>query len=259
MARKPIPEKIQTNIFLNSRRRCCLCFWLNGEDEVKKGQIAHLDDNNENSSEGNLAFLCLEHHDEYDSEPRLSKGLRLTEVKRWRDELYKEMRYRFRSIKTKIAELSVIGFRWEGPKDEYSARLQLKNTGEVELRRACVAIRLPDKVAGDIPPHVQRTPIGAMGLYVEMPSSNLWAASEERQDLFEPNGRVCIKTFAPFAVLMPGHADVFDALLFHLATTKPGDTLETDYRIDAEDMQTVHGKLSILIPTDPNELLKVRE
>src|SRR5436305_3601972 len=84
MARKPIPETTQTSILLKSRRRCCLCFWLKGEDEVKKGQLAHLDGDNENFAEDNLAFLCLEHHDEYDSIPRISKGLREQEVRRWR-------------------------------------------------------------------------------------------------------------------------------------------------------------------------------
>lgn len=98
MARKPIPEATQANVLLKSRRRCCLCFWLKGEDEVKKGQLAHLDGNNENAAEDNLVFLCLEHHDEYDSTPRLSKGLRQREVKKWRDELYKEMEYRFRTV-----------------------------------------------------------------------------------------------------------------------------------------------------------------
>src|SRR5688500_7944698 len=51
----------------------------------------------ENAAEDNLVFLCLEHHDEYDSTTRLSKGLREQEVRGWRDELYKEMEYRFRT------------------------------------------------------------------------------------------------------------------------------------------------------------------
>jgi hypothetical protein len=98
MPRQAIPDATQTSIFLKSRRRCCLCFWLKGEDEVKKGQLAHLDGNNENAAEDNLVFLCLEHQDEYDSTPRLSKGLREQEVRGWGDELYKEMEYRFRTV-----------------------------------------------------------------------------------------------------------------------------------------------------------------
>lgn len=98
MARKAIPDETQATVLLKSRRRCCLCFWLKGEDDVKKGQLAHLDGDNENAAEGNLVFLRLEHHDEYDSTPRLSKGLRQREVTKWRDELYREMEYRFRTI-----------------------------------------------------------------------------------------------------------------------------------------------------------------
>ncbi|MFN5950133.1 MAG: hypothetical protein ACK5ZC_09305 [Pirellulaceae bacterium] len=89
VARKPIPESTQVCVLLKSRRRCCLCFGLNGTDEVKKGQLAHLDGNNENFTEDNLAFLCFEHHDEYDSIPRLSKGLREKEVKQYREQLYR--------------------------------------------------------------------------------------------------------------------------------------------------------------------------
>lgn len=98
MARKPIPDQTQDSVLLKSRRRCCLCFWLDGNDEVQKGQLAHLDWDNANAAEDNLVFLCLRHHDEYDSTPRLSKGLRQAEVKRWRDELYREMQHRFRTL-----------------------------------------------------------------------------------------------------------------------------------------------------------------
>jgi hypothetical protein len=89
MARKPIPDSTQVKILMKSRRRCCLCWGFKGEDVVKKGQIAHLDGKNSNCKEDNLVFLCLEHHDEYDSTPRQSKGLREQEVRKWRDELYK--------------------------------------------------------------------------------------------------------------------------------------------------------------------------
>jgi len=84
MARKSIPEDTQKAILLKSRRRCCLCFWLDGRDEVLKGQFAHLDGDPENNAEDNLSFLCLEHHDEYDGRTRIAKGLRESEVRHWR-------------------------------------------------------------------------------------------------------------------------------------------------------------------------------
>ena len=78
----------ETNILLSSLRRCCICFGLNQDFSVKKGQIAHLDRNPANSSFDNLVFLCLDHHDEYDSTTRQSKGLRIIEVKEYRSRLY---------------------------------------------------------------------------------------------------------------------------------------------------------------------------
>jgi hypothetical protein len=250
MSRKPIPDQTQTNIFLNSRRRCCLCFWLKGEDEVKKGQIAHLDGDNANSAEGNLAFLCFEHHDEYDSTTRQSKGLKPTEVKRWRDELYREMRYRFRSLKTKAAELSLVGFQWRGTGPFYFAHLSIKNTGEAELRHIVVSIRLPDLVGGQVPPErPYQTGSGPLAMTIS-PMPVMWGAEEDRQDLFEPNGRVCRKAFPPFAVVMPDHAERFDALRFHTKTTPLGSGLTLDYRIDAEDMAPALGRIEATIPSD---------
>jgi hypothetical protein len=94
--RKPILDQAQTNVLTKCRRRCCLCFWLDSIDDVVQGQFAHLDKNPAHSEEDNLAFLCLRHHDDYDSIPRLSKGLREKEVRHWRDELTREMAFRFR-------------------------------------------------------------------------------------------------------------------------------------------------------------------
>jgi hypothetical protein len=54
---------------------------------VKQGQIAHLDKDPSNNALDNLAFLCLAHHDQYDSSTRQSKGLTIEEVKHYRTEL----------------------------------------------------------------------------------------------------------------------------------------------------------------------------
>lgn len=55
---------------------------------MKSGQIAHLDKDNSNNSEDNLAFICLNHHDEYDSSSSQRKNFTIGEVKIFRDELY---------------------------------------------------------------------------------------------------------------------------------------------------------------------------
>lgn len=87
MARKPLSAKIVDSVLVACRRRCCLCFGLNRDTAEKAGQIAHLDRDNQNGSLDNLAFLCLQHHDEYDSRPSQSKGLTIGEVKQFRAEL----------------------------------------------------------------------------------------------------------------------------------------------------------------------------
>lgn len=92
MARAPVSEHVQTNVLLRSRRRCCICFGLDRDANVKAGQIAHLDRDHSNAAEDNLAFLCLVHHDEYDSKTRQRKGLTIREVKTFREELYAAMR-----------------------------------------------------------------------------------------------------------------------------------------------------------------------
>ncbi len=88
MVRKKVPQSVEANVLVSSRRRCCLCFGLRRDLGEKGGQIAHLDHNNENNSEENLAFLCLEHHDQYDSRTSQSKNYTISEVKRYRSELY---------------------------------------------------------------------------------------------------------------------------------------------------------------------------
>lgn len=62
---------------------------------IKAGQIAHLDQNSANPDISNLAFLCFDHHDQYDSTTRQSKNLTPNEVKRYRDELYRDVEIYF--------------------------------------------------------------------------------------------------------------------------------------------------------------------
>jgi hypothetical protein len=86
-SRKKAPDATQAEVLVQSRRRCCLCFGLNRDDYVKKGQIAHLDGNRDNNQLENLTFMCFEHHDEYDSTTSQSKRLMRIEVERYREEL----------------------------------------------------------------------------------------------------------------------------------------------------------------------------
>lgn len=88
MSRKPLPKDIETAVLVQARRRCAICFGLDRDTRLKSGQIAHLDKDNTNHSEGNLAFLCFEHHDEFDSRSSQRKNFAVGEVKRFRSELH---------------------------------------------------------------------------------------------------------------------------------------------------------------------------
>lgn len=95
----------EQEVLEKSARRCCLCFGLNGDLTVKKGQIAHLDHNHQNNKVINLAFLCLAHHDEYDTRTSQSKSWTIQEVKHYRKALYTEienLRGRNRNLTTDI-------------------------------------------------------------------------------------------------------------------------------------------------------------
>ena len=75
MSRKAVSEKIQAGILCKCRRRCALCFGLDNDFSEKKGQIAHIDRDNTNNNEENLVFLCLDHHNLYDSKFKQTKKL----------------------------------------------------------------------------------------------------------------------------------------------------------------------------------------
>ena len=90
--RKKIPSDIETQVLVLSRRRCALCFALNKIQEEQRGQIAHVDQNPANDSLENLVFLCLNHHDAYDSSTSQSKGYTADELKHYRDQLYSTFR-----------------------------------------------------------------------------------------------------------------------------------------------------------------------
>jgi hypothetical protein len=142
MSRKTISDEVQNSVLLKSRRRCCLCFWLEGIDDVVKGQIAHLDQKHENAEEQNLVFLCYNHHDEYDSRTSTSKGLKEGEVRKWRDELYREMEYRFRTVQSRALTIlfdeTQHCFRNDNNQCVY--RIAVRNTGTTTVKNVAAKI-----------------------------------------------------------------------------------------------------------------------
>jgi hypothetical protein len=73
--RKPIPADTQHRILDRSRRRCALCVHFDQEHGQKEGQFAHIDRDPSNNDEDNLAYLCLPHHDDYDTKRRQTRNL----------------------------------------------------------------------------------------------------------------------------------------------------------------------------------------
>ncbi len=74
-------------LMIKSRRRCCLCVFLDFDFRTKPLQVAHIDDDPSNSNEENLVVLCLEHHNEYDSRFRQSRRISTGEVLFYKSEL----------------------------------------------------------------------------------------------------------------------------------------------------------------------------
>ena len=97
--RKQTPKDTEADVLERSRRRCSICFAQNADFDIKPGQIAHLDGNPSNIDFDNLCFLCLFHHDDYDTKRSQSKGLTLSEVKRYRMRLYNAIDSMDESIK----------------------------------------------------------------------------------------------------------------------------------------------------------------
>ncbi|MBU1725611.1 MAG: hypothetical protein KJ892_17335 [Gammaproteobacteria bacterium] len=130
MPRKPVTPTTQSAVLVSSRRRCCICFGLNRDTSLKQGQIAHLDQDSSNPSEENLAFLCFDHHDQYDSKTRQSKNFTIDEVKRYRDELYKAIKMAFVQP-VKFGDTEV---RLYDPSGDY-IRTAVNDSAEIQVRR----------------------------------------------------------------------------------------------------------------------------
>ncbi|MGA9364911.1 MAG: hypothetical protein WBW16_11165 [Bacteroidota bacterium] len=117
--RKSIPPLIEAEVLIQSRRRCALCFGLNKNQEERTGQIAHIDQNSSNNSFSNLVFLCLDHHDSYDSRTSQSKGYTATELRHYREELYKSLGSNLALLKEETVRVSLKDGRVDNEMLEY--------------------------------------------------------------------------------------------------------------------------------------------
>ncbi|MCE7869178.1 hypothetical protein DYH09_02240 [bacterium CPR1] len=97
MASDEIPPSNVNKILKVSERVCALCYQFERDLSVKRqGHVAHIDrkppGEKRNHKVDNLCWLCLAHHDLYDSTPRLSKGLQPAELRAYRDKVHQMVR-----------------------------------------------------------------------------------------------------------------------------------------------------------------------
>jgi len=90
-ARRRPGADVETAVLVASHRKCCLCYYWDQHKGRRKGQIAHVNGKAHDSRFENLIWLCIEHHDEYDSRTSQSKGITAGELREFRDRLYKEL------------------------------------------------------------------------------------------------------------------------------------------------------------------------
>lgn len=240
MARPKLPKDVETQVLIASRRRCCLCFGLDQKDGQVKGQIAHVDRDPSNHAFANLAFLCTNHHDEYDSRTSQSKGLQKDELLHWRKELYAHFDSRVEPTKPGKTTLQLSGFTAVGPDDAFRANFRLHHQQGAELRDPLISIRLVDGIRGEAAtfvrwPEHRRTPKDEADKSMR----------EFLRDLFEPGGRVAmIRPLPENRPLFAGHSADFDGLELHLSSFPPGTMVELQYRIDAPGVVPILGSIT---------------
>jgi hypothetical protein len=108
MGRKKLPAAVETQVLTLSKRRCAICFGISSNIDEQRGQIAHLDGDPNNNSVGNLVYLCLDHHDQYDSKTSQSKNYTKEEIKMYREQLYMYNR-RNNVMKKSKEEIQILG------------------------------------------------------------------------------------------------------------------------------------------------------
>jgi hypothetical protein len=138
MVRKAVPQETQVEVLAACRRRCATCFGLNRDTGIKPGQIAHLDRDAANPSFDNLVFLCLAHHDQFDSRTSQSKGLTSDEVRRFRQELATAIEHAWREPITfgsaGVPRPDGVSGRWMHGDDFDSAEIEVERMPDNRLR-----------------------------------------------------------------------------------------------------------------------------
>lgn len=138
--RRTISRSVETEVLLGSRRRCCLCVFLHERDDIRKGQIAHLNRNPGDARFDNLVWLCLEHHDDFDSRTSQAKGFTPEEIRRYRNRLYKRHTFSLTNAEDAAKTASFRAIPTLSPTSDYE---RLKSRFHRELEFTSRAWRYP--------------------------------------------------------------------------------------------------------------------
>ncbi|MCX6833620.1 MAG: hypothetical protein NTW07_00555 [candidate division Zixibacteria bacterium] len=86
--RRSLSPEDEAKVFEKCLRRCCVCFVLENNDSQQDGQLAHLDHNHSNGDPTNFVFLCLRHHNIYDSKMSQAKNMTEREMRLYQQKLH---------------------------------------------------------------------------------------------------------------------------------------------------------------------------
>jgi hypothetical protein len=108
-----------------------MCFALGRDARQKQGQVAHIDRNSDNSAIENLAYLCLTHHDHYDTVSRQSKNYLPSELRAYKEELERYIASEWnKPIISENSYIDVFSGSYHSESENSEANLQIKYVGE---------------------------------------------------------------------------------------------------------------------------------
>lgn len=125
-----LSDAVTTDLLNKCRRRCCMCYSLDRDNRQKNGRIVYLDSNTKNDSIDNLAYLCLDHHNAFESRMSQSKNYTSGELFSYKTELE---RYIFtewnKPILSSEIEVDVFSGKYSHSRDNASADIEIKYIG----------------------------------------------------------------------------------------------------------------------------------
>ena len=131
--RKSIPDAVVASVLVKCKRRCCFCSFWHDDLEVKSGQIAHIDRNSANAAEDNLAYLCFDHHNMYDSRQSQGKNLTPLELRHALEDLHQKVRASPTSTYSVTIDLNEeFGTLTDSRRDQVLSTLQVRES-EISL------------------------------------------------------------------------------------------------------------------------------